>query len=91
MLSTRRDFLQSLTSLIGSSVLLNDNLFANLLSEDKIIDPKILAKKYLIKKGSIYLNHAAIGTVPKLIHEAHVKYLETVSYTHLTLPTILLV
>ena len=76
MLSTRRDFLQSLTSLIGSSVLLNDNLFANLLSEDKIIDPKILAKKYLIKKGSIYLNHAAIGTVPKLIHEAHVKYLE---------------
>jgi selenocysteine lyase/cysteine desulfurase len=76
MLSTRRDFLQSLTSLIGSSVLLNDNLFANLLSEDKIIDPKILAKKYLIKKGSIYLNHASIGTVPKLIHEAHVKYLE---------------
>jgi len=76
MLSTRRDFLQSLTSLIGSSVLLSENVFADLLNKDKIIDPKILAEKYLLKKGSIYLNHASIGTVPKLIHEAHVKYLE---------------
>ena len=39
MLSTRRDFLQSLTSLIGSSVLLSENVFADLLNRGLILNP----------------------------------------------------
>jgi len=76
MTSTRRDFLQSLASIVGSSFLLTDNLLSNILSNDTILDSKRLSKQYLIKKGSSYLNHASIGTIPKVIHEAHVKYLE---------------
>ena len=76
MVSTRRDFLNSLSAVIGSSFLLTDNILAKTIGREKINDPDRLAKQYLLKKDSSYLNHASIGTVPKIIHEAHIKYLE---------------
>ncbi len=76
MISTRRDFLHSLSTIIGSSFLLTDNALAKIISDNKINDPNRLAKQYLLKKESSYLNHASIGTVPKVIHEAHIKYLK---------------
>ena len=76
MVDTRRNFLRSLGSIIGSSLLLSDNIIAEILKDKVLNDPQRLAKEYLLKENSSYLNHASIGTVPKVIHEAHVKYLE---------------
>lgn len=76
MVDTRRNFLRSLGSIIGSSLLLTDNIIAEILKDKVSNDPQRLAKEYLLKENSSYLNHASIGTVPKVIHEAHVKYLE---------------
>lgn len=76
MVDTRRNFLRSLGSIIGSSLLLTDNIIAEILKDKVLNDPQRLAKEYLLKENSSYLNHASIGTVPKVIHEAHVKYLE---------------
>ena len=76
MVDTRRNFLRSLGSIIGSSLLLSDNIIAEILKDKVSNDPQRLAKEYLLKENSSYLNHASIGTVPKVIHEAHVKYLE---------------
>jgi selenocysteine lyase/cysteine desulfurase len=56
--------------------LLSDNIIAEILKDKVSNDPQRLAKEYLLKENSSYLNHASIGTVPKVIHEAHVKYLE---------------
>ena len=74
--NTRRNFLRSLGSIIGGSLLLTDNVIAKILNHNVLNDPQKLAKTYLLKEKSSYLNHASIGTVPKLIHQAHIKYLE---------------
>ena len=76
MENTRRNFLRSLGSIIGGSLLLTDNVIAEILNHNVLNDPQKLAKTYLLKEKSSYLNHASIGTVPKLIHQAHIKYLE---------------
>ena len=76
MVSTRRDFLNSLSAIIGSSFLLTDSMLAKTIGNKKIHYPDILADQYFLKKESSYLNHASIGTVPKVVHNAHVKYLE---------------
>ena len=76
MVSTRRDFLNSLSAIIGSSFLLTDSMLAKTIGNKKISYPDILADQYFIKKESSYLNHASIGTVPKVVHNAHIKYLE---------------
>ena len=76
MEDTRRNFLRSLGSIIGGSLLLTDNVIAEILNHNVLNDPQKLAKTYLLKEKSSYLNHASIGTVPKLIHQAHIKYLE---------------
>ena len=76
MVSTRRDFLNSLSAIIGSSFLLTDSMFAKTVGNKKINYPDMLADQYFMKKESSYLNHASIGTVPKVVHNAHIKYLE---------------
>ena len=76
MENTRRNFLRSLGSIIGGSLFLTDNVIAEILNHNVLNDPQKLAKTYLLKEKSSYLNHASIGTVPKLIHQAHIKYLE---------------
>ena len=76
MENTRRNFLRSLGSIIGGSLLLTDNVIAEILNHNVLNDPQKLAKTYLLKEKSSYLNHASIGTVPKLIHQSHIKYLE---------------
>ena len=72
MEDTRRNFLRSLGSIIGGSLLLTDNVIAEILNHNVLNDPQKLAKTYLLKEKSSYLNHASIGTVPKLIHQAHI-------------------
>jgi selenocysteine lyase/cysteine desulfurase len=32
--------------------------------------------QYMLREGLTYLNHASIGTVPRVVHDAHVAYLE---------------
>ena len=68
MVSTRRDFLNSLSAIIGSSFLLTDSMLAKTIGNKKINYPDILADQYFMKKESSYLNHASIGTVPKVVH-----------------------
>lgn len=35
-----------------------------------------LAGEYMLAPDVLYLNHASIGTVPRAVHDAHVRYLE---------------
>ncbi len=35
-----------------------------------------LAERYMLDPGILYVNHASIGTVPRAVHEARVRYLE---------------
>ncbi len=37
--------------------------------------PSTLANEYLLDPDIIYLNHASIGTIPRVVHEAHTRYL----------------
>ena len=39
-------------------------------------DFKRLRDEYLLGPDVVYLNHASIGTTPRIVHEAHVRYLE---------------
>ncbi len=36
-----------------------------------------LREQYLLDPDVIYFNHASIGTIPRAVHHAHVRYLET--------------
>ena len=35
----------------------------------------LVASDYLLAEGVTYLNHASIGTIPRIVHEAHIQYL----------------
>ncbi len=37
--------------------------------------PRTLANEYLLDPDIVYLNHASIGTIPRVVHEAHTRYL----------------
>lgn len=45
-----------------------------------------LKDEYLLKPGTLYLNHGSIGTIPRAVHEAHVRLLlecETNPHVHM--------
>jgi isopenicillin-N epimerase len=45
-----------------------------------------LRDEYLLKPGLLYLNHGSIGTIPRVVHEAHVRLLlqcETNPHAHM--------
>jgi selenocysteine lyase/cysteine desulfurase len=45
-----------------------------------------LAEEYLLKPGLLYLNHGSIGTIPRVVHEEHVRLLrqcETNPHIHM--------
>ena len=80
MIESRRNFLSHMASIAAGSFLLNDVGYASFIlkanKNPESIDREELSKLYMLEKGSSYLNHASIGTVPRPIHNAHIKYLE---------------
>ncbi len=85
-MSERRTFLRQLASAAGAtgagSLLAAQRSFADaidrLAEEPPASSPAFtrLRERYLLDPDVIYLNHASIGTVPRIVHEAHVRYLE---------------
>ena len=80
MIESRRNFLSHMASIAAGSFLLNDVGYASFIlkanKNPESIDRKEFSKLYMLEKSSSYLNHASIGTVPRPIHNAHIKYLE---------------
>ena len=52
MLDTRRNYLRSLGSIIGGSLLLTDNIIAKIFNYKVTNNPQRLVKKYLLKENS---------------------------------------
>ena len=42
----------------------------------KRLNPHRLRAEYMLDPGLLYLNHGSIGTIPRAVHEARVRYLE---------------
>jgi selenocysteine lyase/cysteine desulfurase len=40
------------------------------------LEPDVLAGEYMLDPRITYLNHASIGTTPRVVHDAHVRYLQ---------------
>ena len=80
MNKSRRRFIYNISSIIGGSFLINDVAYPRFFSESNFnndtISSEELFRSYMIPKGTTYLNHASIGTIPRAVHNAHVKYLE---------------
>jgi selenocysteine lyase/cysteine desulfurase len=85
----RRSFLSGTG--IGLAGLLGDRShFANALAKLAPIRSEsgalALRDDYLLKPGLLYLNHGSIGTIPRVVHEEHVRLLrecETNPHTHI--------
>jgi isopenicillin-N epimerase len=85
----RRSFLAG--SSAGLASLLGDRtVFASALARLAPVrsesTAKSLAEEYLIKPGLLYLNHGSIGTIPRAVHEEHVRLLrecETNPHIHM--------
>ncbi|MFQ5690637.1 MAG: aminotransferase class V-fold PLP-dependent enzyme [Gemmatimonadota bacterium] len=78
-MSHRRLFLKQLASLgavagLGSLAAAEEALASGL---DRLAaEPRRrLGAEYLLDPGVVYLNHGSIGTIPRLVHQAHVAYL----------------
>ncbi|MGD8867728.1 MAG: aminotransferase class V-fold PLP-dependent enzyme [Gemmatimonadales bacterium] len=80
----RRSFIKQLASVAGASGLgsllaLDESVSAQLRSltpaRDDDVSWSSLRDRYLLAPEVIYLNHGSIGTVPRIVHEAHVAYL----------------
>ncbi|MAV15332.1 MAG: hypothetical protein CMG08_00765 [Candidatus Marinimicrobia bacterium] len=81
MNKSRRRFIYNISSIIGGSFLFNDVAYPRSFSNsnsnsNNTLDSKELLQSYMIPGGTSYLNHASIGTIPRAVHNAHVKYLE---------------
>ena len=70
-----------------------DNRFSMLEKTINSITPKVLMSQLNeMEESGLILKHVLVSTPPKVIvYEINPEYSGTVSYTHLTLPTILLV
>lgn len=79
MNTSRRDFLKTLTagSSLSALALLNPIgiRFQKRLKEDFTLRGLPTSKDYSLEKGVKYLNHGSIGTIPKIVQEAHQDYL----------------
>ena len=74
----RRSFLAG--SGAGLASLLGDrSVFANALTRLGTVGSEAgatsLADEYLLKPGLLYLNHGSIGTIPRAVHDEHVRLL----------------
>lgn len=79
MSSNRRQFLKG-TAAAGAALFAAQRGFAEQLARLDLPgqaagDFRRLRGEYLLDKNLIYLNHGSIGTVPRVIHEAHARYL----------------
>jgi isopenicillin-N epimerase len=74
----RRSFLTG--SSVGLASLLGDrSIFASALAQLGPLGSEVgassLAQEYLLEPGLLYLNHGSIGTIPKVVHDEHVRLL----------------
>lgn len=81
-MSHRRTFLKQMASVAGASglggVLAVQQAFAAQLSEVARTEGtrwSATRDRYLLGSDVIYFNHGSIGTIPRVVHEAHVEYL----------------
>lgn len=75
----RRQFLKALAaagSLLSAQQLLGTELDRLALSELTAATLPQLRSEYLLAPEVTYLNHASIGTIPRLVHQARARYLE---------------
>ena len=71
-MTSRRDFIKKTASAsIFASFATTQTLFANQLEK---VDSDF-AVQFMLDPSVTYFNHASIGTIPKIVHEAHVAYL----------------
>jgi len=76
----RRRFLKQ-TAAAGAALLAAQRVFAEELARRAVPqqvagDFRRLRGEYLLGKGVTYLNHGSIGTIPRAVHDAHVRYLK---------------
>jgi selenocysteine lyase/cysteine desulfurase len=65
-----------LGSLQAARTLFGDHLSRLALSDYTSATFQNLRSEYLLDPGITYLNHASIGTIPRVVHDARVRYLE---------------
>ncbi len=85
-MTRRRTFLKQVASAAGvtglGTLLAAQRSFADALDLLATDAPRTTAEfaalreRYLLNRDVIYFNHASIGTIPRIVHEAHVRYLE---------------
>lgn len=76
-MTTRRDFIKKTASAsLFASLASTQTLFAGELEKVAGILKENFADQYLLSPEITYFNHASIGTIPKLVHEAHISYLK---------------
>ena len=75
----RRRFLKQ--TMAGAALLTAQRAFAAELAHSALPsqtanDFRRLRSEYLLDRDVTYLNHGSIGTIPRRVHEAHVRYLK---------------
>ena len=76
-MSSRRDFIKKTASAsLFASLASTQSLFANKLERIEQSSGKDFSDQFMLDPNITYFNHASIGTIPRIIHEAHVSYLK---------------
>jgi selenocysteine lyase/cysteine desulfurase len=84
-MTDRRQFLRRLGGLTGTAALAELTGVRNLFAADlgrsagrigSRRDAGALAGEYLLGRDVVYLNHASIGTIPRIVHQARQRYLD---------------
>ncbi|MEM7297560.1 MAG: aminotransferase class V-fold PLP-dependent enzyme [Bacteroidota bacterium] len=76
-MTSRRDFIRKTASAsLFASLASTQTLFAAKLEKVASIPKEDFSGQYLLDPNITYFNHASIGTIPKLVHEAHISYLK---------------
>ena len=80
----RRAFLKTVGAAAGSAAVADLATARELVADELRHVPRgvgvdrfaSLRDRYLLDPGILYVNHASIGTIPRLVHDARVRYLE---------------
>ena len=81
----RRSFIQQMSALAGTAALGNimsvQEAFANEVPVSRLSDLSgpawaRLRDRYLLNEDITYFNHASMGTIPRIVHEARARYLD---------------
>lgn len=75
----RRGFIRTGTTAVAGLLAAREAFAASLgrLPDGVAFTPLRLREEYMLDPALTYLNHGSIGTIPRVVHEARVRYLET--------------